>query len=119
MCDLVAQSHKVERGRRTSRHRGKIGRAVSSPPQEIVSPELVLVAPPELAARARAALPDYAREHEQLVARARSRAALAQAATEEERRRRDRRLVAGSVTFTMIVALNCLAPLVLLILARR
>ena len=47
---------------------------------EIVSPELVLVAPPELAAKAREALPDFEREWEQLVARLRADQAAEEAA---------------------------------------
>ena len=82
---------------------------------EIESPELVLVSPPEWAERARAALPDYAYEYEV----ARVRRAFAAASGEDEPIAHDRRFSRGSITFTMLVALNCLAPFVLLIAARR
>jgi len=85
-----------------------------------LSPELVLVAPPELAAQARAALPDYAHEYEVARVRTAYAAAAATAAVASvEDGVRDRRFSRGSVTFTMVVALNCVAPFVLLILARR
>ena len=79
--------------------------------EEIVSPELVLVSPPELAAEAREALPDFKYEWARLVERLR-----AQQAAEEKRRQR--RLTVGGVAFTMLGTLNCIAPLVLLIVFR-
>jgi hypothetical protein len=82
--------------------------------EEIVSPELVLVSPPELAAEAREALPDFEYEWAQLVERLRAQ----QAAEDAEEKRRQRRLSVGGVVFTMLGALNCVAPFVLLIVFR-
>jgi hypothetical protein len=98
---------------RTSSSREKDSRAMQAV-DEIVSPELVLVSPPELAAQAREALPDFEREWEQLVARLRA----DQAAEEAERARRERRLARGGVAFTVLGSLASLAPLVLLIVFR-
>ena len=82
--------------------------------EEIVSPELVLVSPPELAAEAREALPDFEHEWAQLVERLRAQ----QAAEDAEEKRQQRRLTVGGAAFTMVGALNCIAPLVLLIVFR-
>jgi hypothetical protein len=82
--------------------------------EEIVSPELVLVSPPELAAQARRALPDFEYEWTQLVERLRAQ----QAADDAEEKRRQRRLTVGGVVFTMLGAVNCVAPFVLLIVFR-
>jgi hypothetical protein len=79
-----------------------------------MSPELVLVSPPELAAQAREALPDFESEWAQLVERLRAQ----QAAEDAEEKRRQRRLTVGGVVFTMLGALNCVAPFVLLIVFR-
>ena len=79
--------------------------------EEILSPELVLVSPPELAAQAREALPDFEYEWAQLVESLRAQ----QAAEAAEEKRRQRRLRVGGVAFTMFGAVNCVAPLVLLI----
>ena len=79
--------------------------------EEIVSPELVLVSPPEIAAQARQALPDFEHEWQQLVARLRAEAA-AEAAESSVR------LTLGAVAFTVAAAVTCVAPLVLLILFR-
>jgi hypothetical protein len=81
---------------------------------EIMSPELVLVSPPELAAQAREALPDYEVEYEQWVVWVRA----AFAATAAEEKRRERRLVVGGWAFTLLGALNCIAPLAILIVFR-
>jgi hypothetical protein len=82
--------------------------------EEIVSPELVLVSPPELAAQAREALPDFEYEWAQLVERLRAQ----QAAEDAEEKRRQRRLTVGGVVFTMLGAANCVAPFVLLLVFR-
>jgi hypothetical protein len=82
--------------------------------EEIMSPELVLVSPPELAAQARQALPDFEYEWAQLVARLRAQ----QAAEDAEQKRRERRLAVGGWTFTLLGALNCIAPLAILIVLR-
>ena len=79
---------------------------------EIVSPELVLVSPPEIAAQARAALPDFENEWQLLVARLRAEAAAAAAAEPPAR------LTLGAVAFTVGAAVTSVAPLVLLILFR-
>jgi hypothetical protein len=82
----------------------------------VTSPELVLVSAPEVAARARAALPDYAHEYEvRRVRAAYARSAMPSAAAPATV---DAGLSRGSVTFLMVVLLNCIAPFVLLILAR-
>ncbi len=82
--------------------------------EEIVSPELVLVSPPELAVEAREALPDFEYEWAQLVERLRAQ----RAAEDAEEKRRQRRLTVGGAAFTMLGTLNCIAPLVLLIVFR-
>jgi hypothetical protein len=82
--------------------------------EEIVSPELVLVSPPELAAQAREALPDFEYEWAQLVERLRAQ----QAAEDAEQKRRQRRLTVGGFVFTLLGAVNCVAPFVLLIVFR-
>jgi hypothetical protein len=82
--------------------------------EEIVSPELVLVSPPELAARARRALPDLEPEW-QVVARLRAEAAAAAAVVEEEP---PARLTLGAVAFTIVASATSVAPLVVLILLR-
>ena len=104
---------------------------------DVTSPELILVSPPDVAARARAALPDYAHEYE--VARVRAayaRAAVVPAARvaptardqvrghvrgpgpKEPATALDHGLSRGSITFLTLVVLNCVAPFVLLILSR-
>jgi hypothetical protein len=98
---------------RTSSRGGKDRLAVQAA-DEIVSPELVLVSPPELAAEAREALPDFEREWEQLVTRLRA----DQAADEAAAAQRERRLARGGVVFTLLGALVSVAPLVLLIVFR-
>jgi hypothetical protein len=82
--------------------------------EEITSPELILVSPPDLAAQAREALPNYEVEYEQWVVWVRA----AFAATAAEQKRRERRLAVGAWTFTILGAVNCIAPLVLLVLDR-
>ena len=82
--------------------------------EEIVSPELVLVSPPELAAQAREALPDFEYEWEQLVERLRAQ----QAAEDAEEKRRQRRIRVGGIAFTMLGAVNCVAPLAILLVLR-
>ena len=77
--------------------------------EEIVSPELVLVSPPEIAAQARGALPDVEYEWQQLVERLRAEAAAAEAPA---------RLTLGALAFTVAAAVMSVAPLVLLILLR-
>ena len=79
--------------------------------EEIVSPELVLVSPPEVAAQAREALPDFEHEWQQLVARLRAQAAV-------EPVEPPARLTLGAVAFTVAAAVTSVAPLVLLILFR-
>src|SRR6266567_6175554 len=61
---------------------------------ELLSPELVLVSPPELGDRARLALPDYEREFEEWIARTRAAFEAAQAieqAEQQQLRRGDRK----------------------------
>jgi hypothetical protein len=82
--------------------------------EEIMSPELVLVSPPELAAQAREALPDYEREWVRLVARLRG----DQAAEEAAQAQLERRIARSGIVFTALGALACAAPLVLLIVFR-
>jgi hypothetical protein len=82
--------------------------------EEIVSPELVLVSPPELAAQAREALPDFEREWVRLVARLRA----DQAAEEAAQAQRERRIARGGIVFTVLGGLASVAPLVLLIVFR-
>src|SRR5690348_10796654 len=101
----------LEAGTRCGRN--ELPRAMSNLDHSL-SPELVLVAPPELAALARAALPDYAHDYEVARVRAAYAAAAATATVTVANGVRDRRFSRGSVTFTMVVALNCVAPFVLL-----
>jgi hypothetical protein len=82
--------------------------------EETMSPELVLVSPPELAAQAREALPDYEIEFERWVVEIRT-AFEAEAAVREEPV--PPRLTAFA--FTALAAVICVVPLVLLILFRR
>ncbi len=83
-------------------------------PDDVVSPELVLVSPPELAARAREALPDYERESAVWIRRVRI--AVEEAAAEQQRR--ERRFMVGAVTFTSLMALNAAAPVILFLIFR-
>jgi hypothetical protein len=85
--------------------------------EEITSPELVLVSPPELAARAREALPDYA--YDQWSARGPGPTLVDAGLEEHEQQEQESRLTVGGLTFAVAVAVFCLAPLVLLILLRR
>jgi hypothetical protein len=82
--------------------------------EEIVSPELVLVSPPELAAQAREALPDYEVEFARWVVEIRAAFAAEAAVREEEVP--PRRLAVFA--FTAFAAVTCVVPLVLLILFR-
>jgi hypothetical protein len=84
--------------------------------EEIVSPELVLVSPPEIAARARQALEDFEPEW-QVVVRLRAEAAAAAVAVAVEDEPQAR-LTFGAVAFTILASATSLAPLVLLILLR-
>jgi hypothetical protein len=81
---------------------------------DVVSPELVLVSPPEIADRARGALPDYEHEYDVWVSRVRT--AFAEAAAEEQRR--ERRFMVGAVTFTTVMALNAIAPVLIFLVFR-
>ena len=81
--------------------------------EEILSPELVLVSPPDVAAQARQALPDFEREWQELVARLRAEATVAAVEPEPPAR-----LTLGAVAFTAAAALTSVAPLVLLIVFR-
>jgi hypothetical protein len=83
-------------------------------PDDVVSPELVLVSPPEIADRARGALPDYEREYDVWVSRVRT--AVAEAAAEQQRR--ERRFMVGAVTFTTLMAVNAAAPVLLFLVFR-
>jgi hypothetical protein len=85
-----------------------------APHDDVVSPELVLVSPPEIADRARGALPDYEREYGFLLLRIR--AAFAEAAVEEQRR--ERRFMIGAFTFTAVMALNAIAPVLVFLVFR-
>ena len=85
--------------------------------EEILSPELVLVSPPEVAAQAREALPDFEREWQELVTRLRAEAAEAAAAAVPASEPAAR-LTFGAVAFTFAAALTSVAPLVLLIVFR-
>jgi len=85
---------------------------VSALLDEPVSPELVLVAPPELAELARAALPDYERQFDEWLAQARAAVEAPNHAQEIERKR----LEAGAVVFTVVMALNSIAALVVVAL---
>ncbi len=82
--------------------------------EEIMSPELVLVSPPELAAQAREALPDYELEFERWVVEIRA----AFAAESAKRPQPEPRFSAAAVAFTVAAAVTSVAPLVLLILFR-
>lgn len=82
--------------------------------EEITSPELVLVSPPELAAQAREALPDYEAEFARWVVETRE-AFAAEAALREHARRRT---TVASFAFTALAAIACVTPLVLLIVLR-
>jgi hypothetical protein len=84
--------------------------------EEILSPELVLVSPPEVAAQAREALPDFEREWQELVTRLRAEAAAAAAPVSAPEP--PARLTFGAVAFTFAAALTSVAPLVLLIVFR-
>ena len=87
--------------------------------EEILSPELVLVSPPEVAAQAREALPDFEREWRELVTRLRAEAAEAAVAADPASASEPRaRLTFGAVAFTFAAALTSVAPLVLLIVLR-
>ena len=79
---------------------------------EPLSPELVLVSPPALAERARLALPDYERQFDEWLAEARAAFEAAAQAEEIERKR----LEAGAVVFTVLMALNSIAALVIIAL---
>jgi hypothetical protein len=83
-------------------------------PDDVVSPELILVSPPEIADRARDALPDYERESDAWVSRVR--VAFAEAAAEQQRR--ERRFMLGAVTFTSLMALNAIAPVLIFLVFR-
>ena len=83
--------------------------------EEVSSPELVLVSPPELAAQAREALPDYEAEFERWVVEIRAVFA-AEAAQKQEPEPEVSRFAAFA--FTALSAAACAAPLVLLLLAR-
>ena len=76
----------------------------------VISPELILVSPPEVAAAARRALPDPAILFVAPPA--------APTAAPEPPAAHDR-FSRGSVAFTTLLALNCLLPFLLLIAARR
>ena len=81
--------------------------------EEIMSPELVLVSPPELAAQARDSLPDYEVEFAQWVTQVRA------ATVPEPMPERDEPLsTMGALAFTALAAVACVAPLVLLIVFR-
>jgi hypothetical protein len=87
---------------------------VSTVLDEPLSPELVLVSPPELAKLAREALPDYEREYDEWVVRTRAAFEAAHAREHEA----ERRTQLGSIAFTCAVLLNGLAALALPILLR-
>jgi hypothetical protein len=82
--------------------------------EDVVSPELVLVSPPDVADRARSELPDYEREYDVWVSHVR--VAFAEAAAEQQRR--ERRFMIGAVTFTTLMALNAVAPVLLFLVFR-
>ena len=88
--------------------------------EEITSPELVLVSPPELAALAREALPDYELEAEEWTMRIR--AALAVEASEPEPeavpRPAESTFSIGALAFTVLSGAASVAPLILLIVFR-
>ena len=81
--------------------------------EEIMSPELVLVSPPELAAQARDSLPDYEVEFAQWVAHVRA-ATVPEPMPEPD----EPRLTLAAFAFTALSAVACVAPLVLLIVFR-
>jgi len=84
---------------------------------QIESPELVLVSPPDLAARARAALPDYEVEYARWVQHVRSVAAanVPEPVPEPEPAQAQ---PLGGLAFIMVADAIAVAPLVLLILLR-
>jgi hypothetical protein len=92
--------------------------------EEITSPELVLVSPPELAALAREALPDYELEAEEWTMRIR--AALAAEAPiaapvlepEPDPEPVESTFSIGALAFTVLSGAASVAPLILLILFR-
>jgi hypothetical protein len=88
--------------------------------EEITSPELVLVSPPELAALAREALPDYELEAEEWTKRIR--AALAAeasvAAPAPEPEPVESTFTTGAIAFTVLSGAASVAPLILLIVLR-
>jgi hypothetical protein len=79
--------------------------------ESVVSPELVLVSPPELATRARAALPDYDQEYADWIVHVRD--IFAEARVESARRHR-----VGALIFTTLGALNAAVSLLVLIVFR-
>jgi hypothetical protein len=82
--------------------------------EETTSPELVLVAPPEVAVQEREALASYELEYEQWLVQVRA----AFAASAEEAEVPERRLTLGALAFTAFAAAASVTPLVLLILFR-
>jgi hypothetical protein len=82
--------------------------------EEITSPELVLVSPPELAALARAALPDYEVEFERWAERVRAELVVQQPPPQHA----EPRFTVAALVFTVLSAVACAAPLVLLIAFR-
>ena len=82
--------------------------------EEITSPELVLVAPPEVAVQAREALADYEMEYEEWLVQVRA----AFASSTEEAEVPERRLTLGAFAFTALAGAASVTPLVLLILFR-
>ena len=93
--------------------------------EQITSPELVLVSPPDEAAQAREALPDYEVEFERWVVEIRAAFAAEAAEQEPERELRvipraepaaaEARFTVGAFVFTAVAAVTCVAPLVLLL----
>jgi len=92
--------------------------------EEITSPELVLVSPPELAALAREALPDYELEAEEWTMRIRAalaaEASVAAPAPEPvaELEPVDSTFSIGAIAFTVLSGAASVAPLILLIVFR-
>jgi hypothetical protein len=92
--------------------------------EEITSPELVLVSPPELAALAREALPDYELEFEEWTMRVRAaletEAAVQELVPEWEPRpgADPSTFTFGAFAFTLLSGAAAVAPLVLLIVFR-
>ena len=82
---------------------------------EPVSPELVLVSPPDAAERARLELPDYEREFGEWLARTRAAFEAAHGAQNAKRHRIER----GTVLFTAVMALNSIAALLLVVVGAR